>query len=58
MKKHFTIENCCDQLRAILRLKRLMKVKTLEESEDYYPKVKSTSVSRKQTHGNNPAGVC
>ncbi|XP_015777832.1 PREDICTED: uncharacterized protein KIAA1107-like [Acropora digitifera] len=38
VKKHFTIENCCDQLRAILRLKRLMKVKTLEESEDYYPK--------------------
>lgn len=31
-----------------------MKVKTLEESEDYYPKVKSTSVSRKQTD----AGVC
>lgn len=38
MKKHFTIENCCDQLRAILRLKKLMKLKTLEESEDYYPK--------------------
>lgn len=45
MKKHFTIENCCDQLRAILRLKRLMKVKTLEESEDYYPKEVNDLVS-------------
>ena len=40
MKKNLSIENCCDQLKAILKLKRLMKLRTLEESDDYYPEVK------------------
>ncbi|XP_068722832.1 BTB/POZ domain-containing protein 8-like [Montipora capricornis] len=37
VKKNLSIENCCDQLKAILKLKRLMKLRTLEESDDYYP---------------------
>lgn len=37
IKRNLTIENCCDQLRAILKLQRVLKVKALEEDEECYP---------------------
>lgn len=43
VKGNLTIENCCDQLRAILMLKRIIKLKTQEEGEECYPEVRTLS---------------
>ena len=43
VKRNLTIENCCDQLRAILMLKRTIKLKTQEEGEECYPEVRTLS---------------
>ena len=43
VKRNLTIENCCDQLRAILMLKRIIKLKTQEEGEECYPEVRTLS---------------
>ena len=40
VKKQLTIENCCDQLRAILKLKRVVNLKTQEEGEECHPEVR------------------
>ena len=33
VKKHLAIDNCCDQLRAILELKRLLHLRNIEEGK-------------------------
>ena len=43
VKRNLTIENCCDQLKAILMLKRIIKLKTQEEGEECYPEVRTFS---------------
>ena len=43
VKRNLTIENCCDQLRAILMLKRIIKLKTKEDDEECYPEVRTLS---------------
>lgn len=41
MKKHLAIDNCCDQLRAILKLKRLLHLRNIEEDKESFPEVRS-----------------
>jgi len=43
VKRNLTIENCCDQLRAIVKLKWIIKLKTQEEGEECYPEVRALS---------------
>lgn len=41
VKKHLAIDNCCDQLRAILDLKRLLHLRNIEEDKESCPEVRS-----------------
>jgi len=41
VKKHLAIDNCCDQLRAILKLKRLLHLRNIEEDKESFPEVRS-----------------
>lgn len=43
VKRNLTIENCCRQLKAILKLKNIIKLKIQEEGEDCYPEVRTLS---------------
>lgn len=39
VKRNFTIENCCYLLKSILKLKRIINLRTQEEGEECYPEV-------------------
>ena len=41
VKKQLAIDNCCDQLRAILKLKRLLHLRNIEEDKESFPEVRS-----------------
>lgn len=41
VKKHLAIDNCCDQLRAILKLKRLLHLRNIEEDKESLSEVRS-----------------
>lgn len=43
VKRNLTIENCCGQLKAILKLKNIIKLKIQEEGEECYPEVRTLS---------------
>ena len=49
MKKHLAIDNCCDQLRAILELKRLLHLRNIEEGKEIFPEVRSVFCTARQS---------
>lgn len=48
VKKHLAIDNCCDQLRAILELKRLLHLRNIEEGKESFPEVRSVFCTARQ----------
>ena len=48
VKKHLAIDNCCDQLRAILKLKRLLHLRNIEEDNESFPEVGSVFCTARQ----------
>ena len=48
VKKHLAIDNCCDQLRAILELKRLLHLRNIEEGKEIFPEVRSVFCTARQ----------
>lgn len=48
VKKHLAIDNCCDQLRAIRELKRLLHLRNIEEGKEIFPEVRSVFCTARQ----------